>query len=939
MFADRQRRWRADLIWTTALTLLVLGPMLVRRGFALRGDMIFVPDQPWKAAWLGLDGAVPRAVPMDAVVWLLGQLVSGDLVQKSLLAGSFLVAGLGIGWLLRALPPLPRAAGIAVYLWNPWVYERLAIGQWACVLCYALLPWIVVTACRWRDEQPGGWGGTAALLVLGSVCAPSMELLAVLVASGILLARPTVRSLTGLLATAGLASLPWSVPALLRAGIEPPSHQFDAFSARAESSLGLIGSLFSLGGIWKTSVVPPERGFAVVVALSVLLAIAAFAAFVVERATLGPLTTLGVGIGAALGLTIAMGSTYFLSGLGPHFPALGMLRDSHRFLAPLALPLAIGQALLVDRLLTAASPRRDACRLVAIMVTLLPLVLLPSLSGGLRGALSPVRYPAEWSHAASLVRDTDGAVVVLPWTGSYRSFGWNGHRAMLDPAPRLLPADVLVDDQILLGDSRVAGEDPFLTRIGAAVEEASPDALRALGVRWVLVEKDNGVSEQAIPTGRVALDSAGLRLIDLGSPAAANRDVPPTAWVIAGDLIALTLLIAALVASRRVRETRHGPQRRAVVVNWRDLDHSRAGGAERYAWEVTQALTGAGFQVEFLCARDRDQARHELRDGIVIVRVGGRITFLPRALLRLARHRHRLDLVVDADCGLPAFSPLVLSQRRTAIVLVVHHVHQAQFGALPQPLAGIARGVERRMMPRVYRRTTTVAVSESTRTEMRSQLGWAGPVMVIPNGTDTPADVAVEPQGERVIVLGRLAPHKRVDLAVRALVASHRHRPALRADVVGGGPEHERLRRLVEVLGAADVVRFHGKVDEAEKHRLLASARVHLCASAAEGWGQVVLEAAGHGVPTLARDVPGLRDSVRPGVTGWLIGGHADDAATVEALTEGLRGALGELAETDRREEMAVDCRDWAGRFTWAETHRLTVAVAAEALTQRVNAR
>ena len=53
-----------------ALAAGILGPTLFERGYTLRGDMVFVPDQPWKSAWLGLDGSVPRAVPMDAVVWL-----------------------------------------------------------------------------------------------------------------------------------------------------------------------------------------------------------------------------------------------------------------------------------------------------------------------------------------------------------------------------------------------------------------------------------------------------------------------------------------------------------------------------------------------------------------------------------------------------------------------------------------------------------------------------------------------------------------------------------------------------------------------------------------------------------------------------------------------------------------------------------------------------
>ena len=55
---------------------------------------------------------------------------------------------------------------------------------------------------------------------------------------------------------------------------------------------------------------------------------------------------------------------------------------------------------------------------------------------------------------------------------------------------------------------------------------------------------------------------------------------------------------------------------RVVVVNWRDLDHSLAGGSERYAWEFARALRDAGAHVEFITARDAGQSRRDIRDGI-----------------------------------------------------------------------------------------------------------------------------------------------------------------------------------------------------------------------------------------------------------------------------------------------------------------------------------
>src|SRR5690606_28349196 len=125
----------------------------------------------------------------------------------------------------------------------------------------------------------------------------------------------------------------------------------------------------------------------------------------------------------------------------------------------------------------------------------------------------------------------------------------------------------------------------------------------------------------------------------------------------------------------------------------------------------------------------------------------------------------------------------------------------------------------------VYRRTRTVAVSESTRAEMRSQLGWHTPVTLLPNGAD-PAPAGPEPEApapgeERIVALGRLVPHKRVELVLAAVAALAEERPGLRLDVVGRGTERENLEALAVELGIADRVRLCGFVAESEKHALL----------------------------------------------------------------------------------------------------------------------
>lgn len=366
--------------------------------------------------------------------------------------------------------------------------------------------------------------------------------------------------------------------------------------------------------------------------------------------------------------------------------------------------------------------------------------------------------------------------------------------------------------------------------------------------------------------------------------------------------------------------------KRVVVVNWRDLDHSQSGGAEIYAWQYARALQEAGAQVRFVTGRDAHQSAHESREGIEIHRGGSRIGFNLFALLWLLRHRGGIDAVIDPACGLPSYSPLVL-RRGTPAFLIVHHVHQAQFAVhFPAPVAAFGRWMERVAMRRVYRRQLTAAVSQSTATEMRDQLGWTGDIRILENGADLPpydAADAVHKDADRIVVLGRLVAHKRVDLVLDA-VAALRARPEfadrnLLVDVIGHGPESERLVAHAAALGLADKVVFHGYVSTEEKDDLLGRAAVHVCGSDAEGWGQAVIDAAASGVPTVARDVPGLRDSIRNGKSGWLVPDDARPEVVTARLADALSAALVEAADPTTRVLRAEACLKWAHKFDWSQ--------------------
>ena len=158
------------------------------------------------------------------------------------------------------------------------------------------------------------------------------------------------------------------------------------------------------------------------------------------------------------------------------------------------------------------------------------------------------------------------------------------------------------------------------------------------------------------------------------------------------------------------------------------------------------------------------------------------------------------------------------------VACVFHHVHQAQFDMYFRwPVNRVARLLESRVSRRVYRDCPMVAVSPSTRAEMRRQLGIRQSIHIVPNGTDPlpPSRLPRSPT-PAIAVVTRLVPHKRLHLLVSAVPELLRCWPDLRVDIAGTGTAREALLAQVQALGLERVINLPGRVSEQIKSDLLA---------------------------------------------------------------------------------------------------------------------
>lgn len=180
----------------------------------------------------------------------------------------------------------------------------------------------------------------------------------------------------------------------------------------------------------------------------------------------------------------------------------------------------------------------------------------------------------------------------------------------------------------------------------------------------------------------------------------------------------------------------------------------------------------------------------------------------------------------------------------------------------------------------------------------------------------------------RACFIGRLVPYKGADMAIEA-AASLMRQGRMRYDIIGDGPQIDDLRAMVERLGIADAVTFHGWQEHERVQAIAAESDILLFPSIREFGGGVVLEAMALGV------VPVIADYAGPGELVDDATGFRVPIGTRAEIVEQLSRTLISIADDPAKlPAMSQAARDRVARdFTWpakaAQLRRIYDAVLA----------
>lgn len=172
------------------------------------------------------------------------------------------------------------------------------------------------------------------------------------------------------------------------------------------------------------------------------------------------------------------------------------------------------------------------------------------------------------------------------------------------------------------------------------------------------------------------------------------------------------------------------------------------------------------------------------------------------------------------------------------------------------------------------------------RDDVVARFGASANHVVVPNPIAPVTARADLREDGLVVVLGRLAPGKRIDHAIRAFLAADV--AGTRLEIWGTGPEQERLAALIAQLDAGDRVVLAGYADDPAT--VLDRASLLLTSTAFEGQPLGVVEALLHGTPVVSYDVRyGIRDVL--GAGGGVLVPAGDEGALATALRDLLTDA------------------------------------------------
>ncbi len=297
----------------------------------------------------------------------------------------------------------------------------------------------------------------------------------------------------------------------------------------------------------------------------------------------------------------------------------------------------------------------------------------------------------------------------------------------------------------------------------------------------------------------------------------------------------------------------------------RDPLNPRAGGAERTIYEVCSRLVQKGHKVILLTGGWTGCKRVENFQGIEIHRFGRNIA--PHLALPVLLLKYHYDLIVnDLGHAVPWISSTIMNKHN---IVFFRHLHTRSLPGQVNPLlAKVITAIEKCYFI-FYHDTTFVTESTTSQNDLLKLGIKEDKIIMNPPGVDLNLfHPAIKTQHPTLVYFGGMRRYKRPQESLFLLKGILERIKSVDLYIIGVGPEEPNLRKLASELNLKDHAIFKGRLSNTELSNIVASSWLNVHTSVTEGWGYSILEASAAGTPTVAYDVPGVRDAVEDEMNG-----------------------------------------------------------------------
>jgi len=342
-----------------------------------------------------------------------------------------------------------------------------------------------------------------------------------------------------------------------------------------------------------------------------------------------------------------------------------------------------------------------------------------------------------------------------------------------------------------------------------------------------------------------------------------------------------------------------------------------SGGSDKYGFELSLALKKAGVHVmvgclnQFGTATEQDNLTKLKAAGIpyIILEEGSTFSKLHSLDLQNFCRDNQIDIV---HSHFPVGNLAGLHLRgQNAVKAVVRTAHiSKEWGD------GVIAWVCRQVFSGFLYPLLTdqvVGVSQAITDQLNATLGGrlsSRKVITIYNGIPerwfVQSNTTLQKEPHLIGAAGLLIRRKGFDLLIRAMPAILAEYSDARLVILGEGEQRPHLEKLVQERGLEGKVELAG--NQPDMPAWLSKMDVFVLPSWIEGLPTVILESMACQTPVVATDIPGTRELVRDGQTGWLI-----QSGSVEQISEAVKRAF---SQREAYASIQAQAYAWAQNFT-----------------------